>query len=51
MNYKALEKLEFNKIREILYNFAITYIGKNLANELMPLHTKKRNLKSSSSNK
>jgi len=41
MNYKALEKLEFNKIREILCNFAVTYIGKNLSNELMPLHTKK----------
>ena len=41
MNSKTLEKLEFNKIREILSNFAITYIGKNMANNLLPLESKK----------
>ena len=41
MNTKTLEKLEFNKIREILSNFAITYIGKNMANNLLPLESKK----------
>ena len=28
MDQKYLEKLEFNKIKEILSNYAITYIGK-----------------------
>lgn len=41
MNFKTLQKLEFNEIRKILSNFAITYIGKNKANELLPLETKK----------
>lgn len=31
-----LEKLEFNKILEILSNYCITYIGKNLAIQLLP---------------
>ena len=41
MNTKTLEKLEFNEIRKILSNFAITYIGKNKAIELLPLELKK----------
>ena len=41
MNSKTIEKLEFNKVREILSSFAITYIGKNKANELLPLESKK----------
>lgn len=41
MNTKTLEKLEFHKIREIVSDFAITYIGKNLAQNLMPMENKK----------
>ena len=41
MNNKTLEKLEFKKICKIVSDFAITYLGKNLANELMPMSTKK----------
>ena len=41
MNPKTIEKLEFYKIREILSSFAITYIGKIKANELLPLDSKK----------
>ena len=41
MNQKYLEKLEFNKIKEILSSFAITYLGKNLCNNLFPMNNKK----------
>ena len=41
MNSKTLEKLEFNKIRKILSDFAVTYIGKKMALELAPFTTKK----------
>lgn len=41
MNAKSLEKLEFDKIRRILGEFASTYIGKNQANELIPFAQKK----------
>lgn len=36
MKEKYLEKLEFNKIKEILSSFAITYVGKDLVCNLMP---------------
>ena len=41
MNLKTLEKLEFNKIRNILKSYAITYIGKDYAENLKPLDSKK----------
>ena len=41
MNEKYLEKLEFNKIKEILKSFCITYIGKNLSEDLLPFSEKK----------
>lgn len=41
MNTKYLEKLEFNKIREILSGFCKTYIAKNTAESLEPYSTKK----------
>lgn len=41
MENKYLEKLEFNKIKEILSNFAITYLGKNQVKELHPFNTRK----------
>ncbi len=40
MDLKSLEKLEFNKICEILENFCITYIGKNYAKNLEPFSQK-----------
>ncbi len=40
MDIKSLEKLEFNRIREILENFCITYIGKNYAQNLEPFSQK-----------
>lgn len=40
MNKKTLEKLEFNKICEILKEFSITYIGKNFIENLQPLNSK-----------
>lgn len=40
MNSKAIEKLEFNKICDILQGYAITYIGKNYASNLMPMSSK-----------
>lgn len=40
MEKKYFEKLEFNKIQEILESFAVTFIGKNLALNLVPLNTK-----------
>lgn len=41
MNLKTLEKLEFNKICNILKSYTLTYIGKNLAENLKPLNSKK----------
>lgn len=41
MDTKTLEKLEFNKIRKIISDFAITYIGKDLSNNLLPINIKK----------
>lgn len=40
MNSKAIEKLEFNKICDILQEYAITYIGKDYANSLKPMSSK-----------
>lgn len=36
MNTNYLEKLEFNKVLEILSNFCITYIGQNIVSSLFP---------------
>ena len=36
MNTNYLEKLEFNKIQEMLSNFSITYLGKELSLNLNP---------------
>lgn len=41
MNLKTLEKLEFNKICNILESYAITYIGKDFAKNLKPFTSKK----------
>ena len=41
MNKKYLEKLEFNKIKEILKDFCTTYLGKNLSEDLFPFSEKK----------
>ena len=41
MDDKYLEKLEFNKIKEILESFCTTYIGKNLSEDLLPFLEKK----------
>ncbi len=40
MDLKSLEKLEFNKICEILEGFCITYIGKDYAKKLEPFSLK-----------
>ncbi len=40
MNSKTLEKLEYYKILEILSNFAITYLGKNICLSLVPIEGK-----------
>ena len=40
METKYFEKLEFNKIKEILEGYAITYIGKKMTTELFPLNKK-----------
>lgn len=40
MNKKYIEKLEFNKILEVLENSCLTYIGKDLANNLKPQNNK-----------
>lgn len=40
MNKKYIEKLEFNKILEILADYCLTYIGKDLANSLKPKSNK-----------
>lgn len=36
MKEKYLIKLEYNKILKILDDFAITHLGKNLVNSLVP---------------
>ena len=41
MNLKTLEKLEFNKICDILKSYTLTYIGKDFAENLKPLTSKK----------
>ena len=41
MNSKYLEKLEFNKIKNLIHSYAVTYLGKNLVNELEPYASKK----------
>ena len=40
MDLKSLEKLEFNKICEVLMEFCITYIAQNYAKELKPYSQK-----------
>ena len=41
METKTLEKLEFNKIKEILSSYAITYLGKSRSSCIMPMNNKK----------
>lgn len=41
MNTKTLEKLEFNKIQQILSEYAVTYNGKNLSSNLFPMNNVK----------
>lgn len=45
MDLKSLEKLEFNKICEILQGFCITYLGKKYAKELKPFSLKQEVIK------
>ncbi len=45
MDIKSLEKLEFNKICEILESFCITYIGKDYAKTLKPFLLKQEIVK------
>ena len=45
MNIKTLEKLEFNKICEILKKYVITYIGKNYAENLKPFNNQNEAIK------
>ena len=40
MNNKTLEKLEFNKICDILSSFCTTYVGKNYSLSLLPMSSK-----------
>lgn len=40
METKYFEKLEFNKIKETLENFCITFLGKKFSSELSPLSSK-----------
>ena len=40
MEIKYFEKLEFNKIKEILEGFCVTFLGKKMALELLPLSSK-----------
>ena len=40
METKYFEKLEFNKIKEILEEFCVTFLGKKMALELLPLSSK-----------
>lgn len=51
MNPKTLQKLEFDKICKIISDFAVTYIGKNLAQNLVPMANKKDIVKALRSNK
>ena len=46
MYIKTLEKLEFNKICDILKTFSITYIGKQYIENLKPLSSKNEIIKS-----
>ena len=46
MNLKTIEKLEFNKVCDILKNYSITYIGKNYIDNLKPLSSKTEIIKS-----
>jgi len=41
MDIKYLEKLEFNKIRQILEGYSVTYIGKELCLNLLPMNNRK----------
>ena len=36
--YNSLEKLEYNKIIDMLLNYCKTYIGKDLATNLLPTY-------------
>ena len=45
MKNKSLEKLEFNKIKENLSNYAITFLGKDKCINLLPLNTKNEIIK------
>ena len=40
MDLKTIQKLEFDKICDILQNYAITYIGKNYFKNLKPMYSK-----------
>ncbi len=40
MNTTYLDKLEFNKIKEMLGNFSCTYVGKKLCFDLQPINVK-----------
>lgn len=40
MNNKTLEKLEFNKICELIKQYSITYIGKNYLDNMHPMQNK-----------
>ena len=40
METKYFEKLEFNKIKEILEDFCVTFLGKKIALELLPMSSK-----------
>ena len=48
MDLKVLEKLEFDKIKTLVENYAITYIGKKYAQELFPFNNKKEIIKAQS---
>jgi len=37
MNKKSIEKLEFNKILDILSSYCITYVGKDYSEKLLPM--------------
>ena len=40
MNTKSIEKLEFNKVCDILKKYSSTYIGRNYINKLHPMNNK-----------
>ena len=40
MEQKYLDKLEFNKVLEMLENYAVTYLGKELVKDLKPSFNK-----------